>query len=81
MSISGIGKVLDFLIFIISDVKTLSIEQKEILIRYYQEILLHYKINTDEELVNHFNFLNKIHHDNAINFIENLSFGTILINT
>ena len=81
LSISGIGKVLDFLIFIISDVKTLSIEQKEILIRYYQEILLHYKINTDEELVNHFNFLNKIHHDNAINFIENLSFGTILINT
>jgi hypothetical protein len=81
LSISGIGKVLDFLIFIISDVKNLSVEQKEILIRYYQEILLHYRINTDEELINHFNFLNKIHNDKAINFIENLTFGTILINT
>ena len=81
LSITGIGKVLDFLIFIISDVKNLSVEQKEILIRYYQEILLHYRINTDEELINHFNFLNKIHYDNAINFIENLTFGTILINT
>ena len=81
LSISGIGKVLDFLVFIISDVKNLSIEQKEILIRYYQEILLHYRINTDEELINHFNFLNKIHNDKAINFIENLTFGTILINT
>ena len=81
LSISGIGKVLDFLIFIISNVKNLSIEQKEILIRYYQEILLHYRINNDEELINHFNFLNKIHNDNSINFIENLTFGTILINT
>ena len=78
---TGIGKVLDFLIFIISDVKNLSVEQKEILIRYYQEILLHYRINTDEELINHFNFLKKIHNDNAINFIENLTYGTILINT
>ena len=81
LSISGIGKVLDFLIFIISNVKNLSIEQKEILIRYYQEILLHYRINNNDELINHFNFLNKIHNDNAINFIENLTFGTILINT
>ena len=81
LSTTGIGKVLDFLIFIISDVKNLSVEQKEILIRYYQEILLHYRINTDEELIIHFNFLNKIHNDNAINFIENLTYGTILINT
>ena len=81
LSISGIGKVLDFLMFIISDTKNLSVEQKEILIRYYQEILLHFRFNTDEELINHFNFLNKIHNDTAINFIENLTFGTILINT
>ena len=43
--------------------------------------MLHYRINTDEELINHFNFLKKIHNDNAINFIENLTYGTILINT
>ena len=40
-------------------------------------------MNTDEELINHFNFLNKIqiHNDKALNFIENITFGTIKINS
>ena len=75
-------KVLEFLIRIILDIKSYSVEQKEILIRYYQEILLHYTIDNEDELFNiHFNFLKKIHKDNNLNFIEHLMFGTILINT
>jgi hypothetical protein len=78
----NLGNILQFLIKIISEIKSYSAEQKEILIRYYQEILLHFKINTDEELVGiHFNFLKKIHKDNTLNFIEHLLFGTLLINT
>ena len=77
-----LAKVLEFLIRIILDIKSYTIEQKEILIRYYQEILLQYKINTAEELFDiHFSFLKKIHKDNTLNFIEHLMFGTILINT
>ena len=82
LTVEDLAKVLEFLIRIILDIKSYSVEQKEILIRYYQEILLHYKINTDEELYNiHFSFLKKIHKDNSLNFIEHLMFGTILINT
>ena len=82
LSSEDLAKVLEFLIRIILDIKTYSIEQKEILIRYYQEILLNYKINSEEELFNiHFNFLKKIHKDNTLNFIEHLMFGTILVNT
>ena len=78
----NLGNILQFLIKIISEIKSYSSEQKEILIRYYQEILLHFKINTDEDLVGiHFNFLKKIHKDNTLNFIEHLLFGTLLINT
>ena len=75
-------KVLLFIIKIISEIKGLSNEQKEILVRYYQEILLNYQIITEEDLNNvHFNFLRRIHKDNILNFIEHLIFGTILINT
>ena len=82
LSEEDLAKVLEFLIRITLDIKAYSVEQKEILIRYYQEILLRYKINTEEELSNiHFSFLKKIHKDNALNFIEHLMFGTILINT
>ena len=82
LNIDDLRKVLQFLIRIILDIKSYSVEQKEILIRYYQEILLHYKINNEDELFNiHFTFLKKIHKDNNLNFIEHLMFGTILINT
>ena len=82
LNTEDLKKVLEFLISIILDIKSYSVEQKEILIRYYQEILLHYKINNEDELFNiHFTFLKKIHKDNNLNFIEHLMFGTILINT
>ena len=82
LDMDDLGNILQFLIRIISDIKSYSAEQKEILIRYYQEILLHYKINTEEDLINiHFSFLKKVHKDNTLNFIEHLLFGTLLINT
>ena len=59
----------------------LTTEQKEILIRYYQEILLHYRINNNEDLIVHMTFFNKVHADKDLCFIENLLFGTLLINT
>ena len=82
LDMDDLGNILQFLIRIISDIKSYSAEQKEILIRYYQEILLHYKITTEEDLINiHFSFLKKVHKDNTLNFIEHLLFGTLLINT
>ena len=81
ISTNGLGKILKFLIKLLNNIDHLVTEQKEILIRYYQEILLHYRLNTNEELIVHLTFLNKIHTDNDLNFIENLVFGTILINT
>ena len=75
-------KVLNFIIKILMEIKGYSNEQKEILIRYYQELLLNYQIKEEDDLINiHFNFLKKVHNDNSINFIEFLIFGTILINT
>jgi len=75
-------KVLIFIVKIISEIRGYSNEQKEILLRYYQELLLNYQIITEEDLYNiHFNFLRRIHKDNTLNFIEHLIFGTILINT
>ena len=75
-------KVLIFIVKIISEIKGYSTEQKEILLRYYQELLLNYQITSEEDLFNvHFNFLRKVHRDNTLNFIEHLIFGTILINT
>ena len=75
-------KVLNFIIKILMEIKGYSNEQKEILIRYYQELLLNYQVKEEDDLINiHFNFLKKVHNDNSINFIEFLIFGTILINT
>ena len=75
-------KVLNFIIKIIIEIKGYSNEQKEILIRYYQELLLNYQIKNEDDLINiHFTFLKKVHKDNSLNFIEFLIFGTILINT
>ena len=75
-------KVLIFVVKIISEIRGFTNEQKEILVRYYQELLLNYQIITEDDLFNvHFNFLRKIHKDNTLNFIEHLIFGTILINS
>ena len=81
ISSQTLGKVLKFIMKIIISVEALQTEQKEILIRYYQEILLHYRINSNEELISHLTFMNKIHSDKDLNFIEFLAYGTILINT
>ena len=81
LSTQGLGKVLKFVIKIINNYSMLSTEQKEILIRYYQEILLHYRINNNDDLVVHMTFFNKVHSDKDLIFIENLVFGTLLINT
>ena len=75
-------KVLIFIMKIITEIKGYTNEQKEILIRYYQELLLNYQIKSEDDLFsNHFNFLRKVHKDKILNFIEYLIFGTILINT
>ena len=81
ISSQTLGKVLKFIMKIITSIEALQTEQKEILIRYYQEILLHYRINSNEELISHLTFMNKIHSDKDLNFIEFLAYGTILINT
>lgn len=81
LSTQGFGKVLKFLIKIVNTYSMLTTEQKEILIRYYQEILLHYRINNNEDLIVHMTFFNKVHADKDLCFIENLLFGTLLINT
>ncbi len=79
---NDLGKILIFMIKIISEIRGFNQEQKEILIRYYQELLLNYEITSSEDLFEvHFPFLRRIHKDNNINFIEHLIFGTILINT
>ena len=78
----SLEKVLIFIVKLISEIKGYTNEQKEILVRYYQELLLNYQIITEEDLFNvHFNFLRLVHKDNTLNFIEHLIFGTILINT
>ena len=79
---NDLEKVLIFIIKIISEIKGFTTEQKEILVRYYQELLLNYKIISNDDLISvHFKILHKIHKDNNLNFIEHLIFGTILINT
>ena len=78
----SLEKVLIFIVKLISEIKGYTNEQKEILVRYYQEILLNYQITSEEDLFNvHFNFLRLVHKDSTLNFIEHLLFGTILINT
>ena len=81
ISTQTLNKVLKFVIKILNNFNMLVIEQKEILIKYYQEILLHYRINSVDDLSIHMTFLEKIHNDKDLIFIENLVFGTILINT
>ena len=81
LSIDGLTNMLNFLSHIIFDIKNLNNEKKEILVRYYQEILLGYKIYNRENLDNQIKFLKKVHKDSVINFIEQLIFGTILVNT
>jgi hypothetical protein len=73
-------KILKFIIDILVAFHT-TIEQKEILIRYYQEILNHFKINNLADLQLVSTFYLKIHSDPDLNFIDYLVFGTMLVNS
>jgi hypothetical protein len=73
-------KILKFIIDILVAFHT-TIEQKEILIRYYQEILNHFKINNLADLQLVSTFYLKIHSDSDLNFIDYLVFGTMLVNS
>jgi hypothetical protein len=73
-------KILRFIIDILVAFRP-TIEQKEILIRYYQEILNHFKINNLADLQLVSTFFLKIHSDQDLNFIDYLVFGTMLVNS
>jgi hypothetical protein len=70
-------RILRFVINVLTSVN-ITDEQKEIMIKYYQEILSHFKINNTDDLNIILSFFLKIHYDKVLNFIENLIMGTII---
>lgn len=74
-------KILKFVMNILSSQSVISVEQKEILIKYYQELLNNFKINNTEDFNLIITYFLKIFYDDNLTFISSMIMGTILINT